>query len=190
VTQFEASIVLAEQMRELFLEGGGGGNAGESYSLAHLFAATRTVSDSWEKRRNKGVLITIGDEPLLPLTQGGDLARIMGAQFASDMTAKQCIDLASQTYEVFHIVLANEGYARSGLDGVLASWKSVLPQRVIQLTEVANLAETIVSILQVINGERKEDIAASWGKGSELVVYNAIKDLQVAGRIVGAARLV
>jgi hypothetical protein len=188
-TQFEASIALADQMRELWLEGNGGGNGGESYSLAHLFAATKTVSDSFEKRRNKGVLITIGDEPIHAKIEGSDLARIMGAQYSTTMTKRECVDLASQTYEVFHIVLANEGYASHGLKHVLDSWNDILPQRVIQLTDVTKLSETVVSILQVINGERKEDVAASWGSGSSMVVFNAIKDLQVAKRNGGVSRL-
>lgn len=188
-TQFEASIALADQMRELWLEGNGGGNGGESYSLAHLFAATKTVADSWEKRGNKGVLITIGDEPIHDRIEGSDLARIMGAQYSTTMTKRQCVDLASQTYEVFHVVLATEGCASRGLSEVMNSWNEILPQRVIKLSDVTKLSETIVSVLQVINGERKEDVAASWGSGSSMVVFDAIKDLQVSKRNGGASRL-
>ena len=188
-TQFEASIALADQMRDLWLEGNGGGNGGESYSLAHVFAATKTVADSWEKRRNKGVLITIGDEPVHDVIEGSDLARVMGAQYSTTMTKRQCVDLASQTYEVFHIVLAKEGYANGNLAEVMRTWDEILPQRVIKLTDVTKLSETVVSVLQVINGERKEDVAASWGSGSSMVVFDAIKDLQVAKRNGGASRL-
>lgn len=188
-TQFEASITLADQMRELWLEGNGGGNGGESYSLAHLFAATKTVSDSFEKRGNKGVLITIGDEPIHDKIDGDDLARIMGAQYSQTMTKRQCVDLANASYETFHIVLTQEGYASHGLRRVLETWNEILPQRVVQLTDVTKLSETIVSILQVINGERKEDVAASWGSGSSMVVFNAIKDLTVTKRNKGVSRL-
>ena len=47
-TQFEADIRLAEQMRSLFVEGGGGGNGGESYALPWLFCGTKTATDSFE----------------------------------------------------------------------------------------------------------------------------------------------
>ncbi|MCS4089928.1 hypothetical protein [Rhizobium sp. BK176] len=188
-TQFEASVALGSQLQGLYLEGNGGGNDGESYSLAHLFAATKTVSDSIEKRGTKGVLITIGDEPIHDDIDGDHLARIMGAQFSQSMTKRQCVDLASQTYEVFHIVLANEGYASRGLRRVLETWNEILPQRVIQLADVTKLSEAIVSILQVINGERKEDVAASWGSGSSMVIFNAIKDLAVTKRNKGVSRL-
>jgi len=188
-TQFEADIRLADQVRELWLEGNGGGNGGESYSLAHLFAATKTVADAYEKRGRKGFLITIGDEPIHDRVEGDQLARIMGATFSEAMTKRQCADLAARTYEVFHIVLANEGYARHGLRHVLETWNEILPERVVVLSDIAKLSETVVSILQVINGERKEDVAASWGSGSDLVVYDAIKDLAGARRGGGAIRL-
>lgn len=189
VTQFEASIVLADQMRDLWLEGYGGGNKGESYALAHLFAATKTVSDSWEKRGNKGILFTIGDEPVHQDMGGAQLKRIMGSQYSADMTAKQCIDLALETYEVFHIVLANEGFCKSYPDMVMDSWNKVLPQRVIKLSDVSKLAETIVSTIQVVVGEQKEHVAASWDAGTALVIQEAIKDIAVSKHKGGAVRL-
>ena len=189
VTQFEADIKLADQMRELWLEGNGGGNGGESYALAHLFAATKTVSDSMEKRGEKGVLVTIGDEPVHLSMSGSNIARVMGSQFSADMTARQCVDLASQSYEVFHIVLANEGYAQHGLRDVMETWDQILPQKVVKLTDVSLLAETVVSILQLVNGERKQDIADSWGSKNSLVIFDAIKDVVVHGRGAGAVRL-
>jgi hypothetical protein len=188
VTQFEASIVLAKQMGELFLEGEGGGNSGEDYGLAHLFAGTKTAHDSMEVRGQKGVLITIGDEPIHDFISAENVKRVMGPQFDRLMTKKECIDLAMKSYEVFHVVLEQEGYASHSLQQVLKSWNEVLPQRVVRLTDVTKLAETVVSILQVINGERKEDIAASWGSANAVVAH-AIKDIKVAPRAGGIARL-
>ncbi|MEP3667024.1 MAG: hypothetical protein ABJN42_09870, partial [Roseibium sp.] len=49
VTQFEADIRVAEQATKLWLEGYGGGNGGESYLLAPLFAATKVSADAIEK---------------------------------------------------------------------------------------------------------------------------------------------
>ena len=50
VTQFESDIRIIKQLTSLYLEGGGGGNGGESYNLAWYFAGKRTRTDCYEKR--------------------------------------------------------------------------------------------------------------------------------------------
>ena len=56
-TQFEADLRIVEQLRELWLEGGGGGNRGESYSLAHAFAGLKTATDAYELRGKRGLVL-------------------------------------------------------------------------------------------------------------------------------------
>lgn len=189
VTQFEADIRLADQVKALWLEGKGGGNGGESYCAAHVFAATRTVTDAWEKRRRKGYLFTIGDEPVHDGMTRQELERVFGSDFGRDLSASQCVEMASRTYEVFHVVLRNEGVARSGLDGVLATWNPILPQRVILLDDYTKLAEAVVSAIQVVEGARKADVAASWSDKTSLVVANAIRDIAPRHASSGAVRL-
>ena len=46
VSQFEADIRILESLREIYLEGGGGGNSNESYDLAWYFGANKTKIDS------------------------------------------------------------------------------------------------------------------------------------------------
>ena len=53
-TQFEADIRIAEQLLNVYFEGNGGGNGGESYLLSWYFAAKHTKIDCWEKRKEKG----------------------------------------------------------------------------------------------------------------------------------------
>ncbi|HAO33838.1 MAG TPA: hypothetical protein DCQ84_12920, partial [Candidatus Competibacteraceae bacterium] len=68
-------IRIARQLRRLWLEKGGGGNACESYTLPWYFAATHTAIDCFEKRGKKGYLFTVGDEePPLELP-GAAIAR-------------------------------------------------------------------------------------------------------------------
>ncbi|WP_095201955.1 hypothetical protein [Mesorhizobium carmichaelinearum] len=187
VTQFEADIRLADQVRGLWIEGGGGGNSGESYCGAHYFAATKTVSDAWEKRRKKGYLFTIGDEPVLDGMRGSEVSRVFGGP-AKNVSAAECIAMASRTYEVFHVILKNEGYAKGSLARVLASWQPLLPQRLILLDDVTKLAEAVVSTIQVAEGASKSTVAASWNGSTAVTVANAIKDIATLDTS-GAVRL-
>ena len=64
VAQFEAGDAELDMwLTRTYLEGNGGGNAGESYLLAWYFAANHIKTDAFEKRKQKGFVITIGDEP-------------------------------------------------------------------------------------------------------------------------------
>ena len=188
-TQFEADISIADQVRDLWLEGNGGGNGGESYSGAHFFAATKTVTDAWEKRRKKGYLFTIGDEPNHDGIDEAALHRVFGANVGRGLTALECVEMASRTYEVFHVVLRNEGVASHSLDSVLRTWHPILPQRVILLDDYTKLAEAVVSTIQVVEGANKASVAASWSGKTSLVVANAIKDLAARNAASGAVRL-
>lgn len=177
VTQFEADIRVAQQARELWLEGGGGGNGGESYMAAHLFAATKTACDAIEKRGRKGYLVTIGDEPVLDGMRAAQIQRVLGIPAERDLSAAEILAMAERDWEVFHVVLANEGFARHDLDRVLASWKPLLPERTILLEDVGALAETVVSLIQVTEGARAADVAQSWSGSTALVVANALGGL-------------
>lgn len=61
-SQFESDNRIDDALDNIFLEGNGGGNGGESQWLAWYFMATHTATDSWEKRQKKGYAFFIGDE--------------------------------------------------------------------------------------------------------------------------------
>lgn len=188
VTQFEADICLADQVRKLYVEGGGGGNGGETYNGIHLFAGQKTAHDNWEKRRRKGYLFTMGDELCHDGLTQDDVAKIFGSA-TRGYSARECFDLALKTYEVFHIVLVNEGCCISDRKTILEDWRKKLPQRVIPLEDMSLLAETVVSTIQVVEGENKNVVANSWGTGKDLVIRNAIQDIAARNSLGGAVRL-
>ena len=61
VTQFEVDNKIAEQLFDLYYTGCGCGNGFESYQLLWYFASRHTSVDCYEKRKKKGILITVGD---------------------------------------------------------------------------------------------------------------------------------
>ena len=190
VTQFEADIRVAKQVSDLWIERGGGGNGGESYALAHLFAAQKTSTDAFEKRGKKGYLFTIGDEPIHQIIKAGHAAAL-GLGLEKDMTAQEAIALASQTWEVYHIALVREGYCTSvhGREETLNSWQKTLPERVVQLEDLSALAETVVSLIQVREGAQADAVAASWSDSRAVAVASALKSLPGQSRGNGLRRL-
>lgn len=129
VGQFESDTEkIVNSLEEFVLEGGGGGNAGESYLLAHIIAGYHTETDSWFKRHKKGYLFTIGDEPNLRGIDGRALERFLGYQHpANPISAEEAIRKAQEQYNVYHIHITN------GSCGTRAasSWKDLLGQNVL-----------------------------------------------------------
>jgi len=184
VTQFEADIRLAEQLQDLWIEGGGGGNQGESYHLAWAFAAMRTSIDCFEKRGRKGYLFTIGDEPLLPGIAAQNLSRVMGAPFGAGLSSADMLAMASGTYEVFHIALTSVGYSGNpkGLDSAMRTWKPLLGQRVLPCDDPERVAEIVVSTIQVSEGADIDGVATSWGGPTSRTVANSLRELAMPRR--------
>lgn len=177
VTQFEADICLADQVRGLYIEGGGGGNGGESYSGAHLFAAMKTDIDAAKKRGAKGFLFTIGDEPNHDGVTKAQAKRFLDIDVEGNVSAEAALAMAQRNWEVFHIALVNEGNCRFERDRVLANWRALLPERVICLEDVNCLAETVVSVMQVHQGASAVAVADSWSGDTSLVVAGALKSV-------------
>lgn len=124
VGQFESSDELVDKwLTKVWPEGGGGGNGGESYSLAYVFAAHQTVTDSWQKRKQKGFLFTVGDENVHKVIDKNDLKDLTGlGDIDTDVNA--LLAKAQETYHVFHIHLTEtSGGSSSKVQGV---WKELL----------------------------------------------------------------
>jgi hypothetical protein len=150
VTQFEADLRIVEQLRQLWLEGGGGGNDGESYCLAHAFAGLKTVHDARERRGRKGFLFTIGDEPVLDGVDQWALGQVLGIDAQRGLSGREAVRFASEAYEVFHIIV-DGSYAAHNMRRVRASWEAILPERVLYLPDPSRLAETIVSTIEAVS---------------------------------------
>lgn len=109
VGQFESGdLELDKCLLNTWIEEGGGGNDGESYSLAWLFAAKHTHTHAWEKRKQKGFLFTIGDEPFHPTLDKGNLQRIFDTPFEANLSSVELLEKARERYEVFHILIGDE----------------------------------------------------------------------------------
>lgn len=146
VGQFESSAELLDRwLTKVYLEGGGGGNGGESYSLAHFFASRYTSIDCFEKRGQKGFLFTIGDEPCLPLLHKDSLLRFTATDEASDLSSAQVIEEAKKMYNVYHLHILHNAYAKT--EERQAGWKEVLGDNFILLEDYTKIAKTIADLI-------------------------------------------
>lgn len=177
VSQFEADKRIIEQLTQIYLEHGGGGNNFESYNLPWYFAAMHTIHDSMEKRGKRGYLFTVGDEPPPPGLTRKQIKDVTGDDPQADMTSRDLLQMAQRTYDVFHIVIEQGDYPRrSGIDSVMRPWTELLGQHVIKLADYTKLAQTIVSAIEVVEGGDALNSAKAWG-GEATVVHEAVKGL-------------
>lgn len=126
-----------------WLEKGGGANAGESYLLAHYFAANHTSIDSMEKRKQKGLLFTIGDEPGLKSLPARSVKEIMGKDVQGNFTDESLLESAKEMYDVYHIhINHNAGHTRAK-----TYWKNLLGQHCLIINEPEEVSEIITKIV-------------------------------------------
>jgi len=147
VGQYESSDELLDKwLTEIWLESGGGGNGGESYLLAWWFAAYRTAIDCFEKRNQKGVLITVGDEPLHRSIGSDALKRIMGQGEFKECTASELLEKAQEKYHVYHINIVGEtsqGDSRKTKE----SWQQALGHHFFEVQNKKAVIEQISGII-------------------------------------------
>lgn len=184
VSQFEADARIIEQLQEIFIEHGGGGNNFESYNLPWYFAAMHTSIDCIEKRGKKGYLFTIGDEEAPEALTAAQIARVTGADPQQVLDNEQLLELVQRSYHVFHLMVEQGSHMRSYPDRVKRSWTNLLGQRAVPLSDHTKLSEVIVSLIEVTEGADAAAVAASWSGDTSLVVSNAVRGLTDADAAV------
>jgi hypothetical protein len=191
VSQFESGMRLADQLTDMFLEGGGGGNHYEGYTMPWYVAAMHTKIDCFDKRGKKGYLFTVGDEEPNPMLYRADIMRSLGVAPETDLSAQQLLDMASKMYHVFHVIVEEGSHARYHPDQVKKAWTALLGERVLRLADHTKLSEVIVSAIQVTEGATTDAVVKSWSGDTSLVVAKAIGGMAVAkaGSSTGVDRL-
>lgn len=178
VTQFEADIRIAEQLTQIYLEHGGGGNGCESYTLPWFFAAMHTKCDNFTKRGKKGYLFTIGDECPPKHITASEIEKVLGYKPEFDkISSEDLFDLVSRQYEVFHIITEEGYHCRRYRTEVVNSWRELIGERALILSDHTKMAELIVSTLQIMNGAEKDKVLDSWDGSTSVVIKDAINGL-------------
>jgi len=144
VGQFESGDAELDMwLTQTYLEGGGGGNFGEASGLVHYFAAHHCQTDHWDKRKKKGIIITIGDEPSLKLYPNPAMASVMSNGDISEFTDVSILAEAQEKWEVFHIYPTIGRGVRSDTDNY---WGQLLNDKYFK----ADTYEEIIDIVKKI----------------------------------------
>lgn len=178
-TQFESdSTVIAKQVENLWLEGGGGGNDFEGYLGPLYLAALRTDTDAAREGR-KGFLFTVGDEEPQAVLRASEVKRFFGDTIQRDLTARELVDLVGRGWHYFHLMVAEGSHMRTNASEVKRAWTEMIGQHALLLTDHTRMAEVIISTIEVIAGKDKDSVAKSWSGKTGLVVRDAISGLTV-----------
>ena len=106
VSQFESDVRILDHLNKIYFERGGGGNGFESYTNAWYFGSRHTDLDCW-KRGKKGIIITMGDEPLNPYLPQMAILKNIGDKIENDVDTAVLYDEVIEKYDVYHIAITD-----------------------------------------------------------------------------------
>jgi hypothetical protein len=110
--------------------------------LAWYFAANHVVTDAFEKRGQKGFVITIGDEPCLKNLPVSAVKGIMGntAVGQGNTTREELLDAARRQNHVYHIHI-NHGRQCD------PAWRELLGENLIETTDYRTISRVISDLI-------------------------------------------
>jgi hypothetical protein len=97
---------------------------------------------------------------------------------SQDMTFADILQKAQQMYNCYHIMIAEGDHARRAGDKVKNSWRDLFGQRAIWLEDYTKLSETMVSLIQINEGENKADVVKTWSGATAMVVNKALENAE------------
>ena len=149
ISQFESDIRIAEQLDAVYFEGGGGGNSYESYTAAWYMALRHCELDCW-KRGGKGLIITMGDEPLNPILERHAVEGFLGdeAHVQGNVETKKLYNDASKKFDIYHISIDDRSTCyRSYKDRIENTFGQLLGDhaKVASIDALPNVIEACIS---------------------------------------------
>lgn len=141
VGQFESGNELEDDLGNILLEGGGGGQVMESYELAMYFMARHTSMDCLEKRGRRGHLFIIGDEMAYGAVKAREVREVIGDDITEDIPFPRILAELRRSFEVYFIMPTGSGHFHN--DKVRGFWDTQLGQNVIYLDDLDAVSETI-----------------------------------------------
>lgn len=147
VSQFESDVRIAEHTDKLYMEHGGGGNGYESYTAAWYFGLKHTKLDCW-KRGKKGIIITMGDEPLNPILYKHQINNVFGDTAEANVKTETLYKDATEKFDIYHIAVDDPADSYSWYNTRIDStFKPILGDR-LKVSTIERLPMTIVECIE------------------------------------------
>ncbi len=151
VGQFESDNRMDQNLENMILEGGGGGQKTESYELMLYLAARHTSIDCYEKRQRKGYLFLIGDEMAYSYVRAQIVNRVFGGGAQADIPVEQIVAEVKERYQLYFIVPG--GASHGGDRQVLNFWQKLVGENnVLRLDNPNETSECIGLTIGVNEG--------------------------------------
>lgn len=147
MSQFESDVRIAESIDKIYMEHGGGGNNYESYTAAWYMGVRRTKLDCFDKQQRKGIIITMGDEPLNPYLPCVALNDAVNATEQAHVETPALYAEALKKFDIFHIAVDSprDSYQFHKND-IENSFGQLLGSR-FKVASIDNLAQVIESCI-------------------------------------------
>lgn len=103
-SQFESDNRIDDNLDNVYVERGGGGNHGETSTALVWYVANHVVSDAWEKRGRRGYLFLIGDECALPVDADAASKYLMAE---GEITPEDAFNAAMPKWDTYFLLVGN-----------------------------------------------------------------------------------
>lgn len=151
IAEFRQGSALDNEISNLFLEGGGGGQHYESYELAAYFYDkhyTATKDDL-----SKSFFFFIGDEGFYAKIKADHVQKIIGDSVSSDIDSAE---IFASLRRKFHVFFIHKPYWDKTIDSKqLAKWKNVVgADRVLELVDPKSIVDIMLGAIAVVGRTR------------------------------------
>lgn len=145
LSQFESDIRIAENLDKIYFENGGGGNDYESYTAAWYMGLKHCKLDCW-KRGKKGLIITMGDEPINPYLPARQLNEATGDSNQKDVETKDLHKEVIEKFDVYHICVESRSYPDQTRER--GTFAKVIGKQHALVSSVDKISDKIISIVE------------------------------------------
>ena len=163
ISQFESDIRIAENLDKIYFESGGGGNDYESYTSAWYMGVKHCKLDCWD-RGKKGLIITMGDEPINPYLPRRPLERVTGDSLQDDIETKELYKQAKEKFDIYHICVESNSYPEQ--DREKKTFDKILGSQNVMISSVEDISDKILSIIKDFSRNSNQSIVESFVEGN------------------------